>query len=154
MTYIRDHATDGCTVEDVLHHAPMGRSCLERRFRKFLGRSPQAEINRVRMRDLMPRVAEWKRSIAPIFRGSFIGFFIGLLPGPSPVISTFVSYLAEKKASKHPSSRSHIAIEDARGPFHLGCASEPILPTASRVASGEKAEVDVNEKHGTTPTRR
>ncbi|HOB76171.1 MAG TPA: XylR family transcriptional regulator [Phycisphaerae bacterium] len=58
MTYIRDHATEGCTVEDVLRHVPMGRSCLERRFRKFLGRSPQAEINRVRIKRIKQLLAE------------------------------------------------------------------------------------------------
>lgn len=58
MTFIRDHATDGCTVEDVLHHAPLGRSSLERRFRKYLGRSPQAEINRVRIKRIHQLLAE------------------------------------------------------------------------------------------------
>jgi LacI family transcriptional regulator len=58
MTFIRDHATDGCTVDDVLHHVPLGRSSLERRFRKFLGRSPQAEINRVRIKRIHELLAE------------------------------------------------------------------------------------------------
>ena len=74
------------------------------------------EMIRVRMRDLLPTLVEWKRSFAPILRGSFLGFFIGLLPGPSPVISTFVSYMAEKKASKHPEEFGEGAIEGVAGP--------------------------------------
>lgn len=58
MTFIRDHAADGCTVDDVLHHVPLGRSSLERRFRKYLGRSPQAEINRVRIKRIHELLAE------------------------------------------------------------------------------------------------
>jgi AraC-like DNA-binding protein len=50
MTYIRDHALDGCTVQDLLAHVPLARSCLERRFRKYLGRSPQAEIHSIRIK--------------------------------------------------------------------------------------------------------
>jgi LacI family transcriptional regulator len=58
MTYVRDHATEGCTVDDVLQHVPLGRSSLERRFRKCLGRSPQAEINRVRIKRIYQLLAE------------------------------------------------------------------------------------------------
>lgn len=74
------------------------------------------EVIRVRLRDLLPRLEEWKRSIAPMFRGSVLGFLIGLLPGPSPVISTFVSYLTEKKFSKHPEEFGQGAIEGVAGP--------------------------------------
>jgi putative tricarboxylic transport membrane protein len=77
----------------------------------------------VRFRDLMPTMDEWKRSVAPIFRGSFIGFLIGLLPGPSPVISTFVSYVTEKKISKHPEEFGQGAIEGVAGPEAANNAS-------------------------------
>lgn len=58
MMYIRAHACDHCTVEEVLRHVPMGRSSLERRFRKHLRRSPQAEINRVRIKRARQLLAE------------------------------------------------------------------------------------------------
>jgi putative tricarboxylic transport membrane protein len=60
------------------------------------------EVSKVRLRELYPTGEETRRSIAPVLRGSVLGFFIGLLPGPCTVISTFVSYSLEKKFSKTP----------------------------------------------------
>lgn len=71
---------------------------------------------KVRLRELLPTRKEWKRSIPSMFRGSVLGFFIGLVPGPSPIISTFVSYFTEKKLSKHPDEFGHGAIEAVAGP--------------------------------------
>ncbi|MHC2065928.1 XylR family transcriptional regulator [Bremerella sp. T1] len=50
VKYIRQHACDGISVVDVLQHVPVSRSILERRFRKFIGRSPQAEIRNVQLK--------------------------------------------------------------------------------------------------------
>jgi LacI family transcriptional regulator len=47
--YIREHACTGINVEDVLRHSTLSRSQLEKRFRSFLGRSPQAEIRRLQV---------------------------------------------------------------------------------------------------------
>ena len=49
LRYIREHACDGITVQDVLKHAAISRSQLERGFRKYLQRSPQAEIRKVQL---------------------------------------------------------------------------------------------------------
>jgi putative tricarboxylic transport membrane protein len=76
----------------------------------------QSRVIRVKLRELFPSRREWKRSVSPIFRGSFLGFLIGLIPGPSPVISTFVSYVTEKKLSKHPEEFGKGAIEGVAGP--------------------------------------
>jgi LacI family transcriptional regulator len=46
---IRDKASEGLRVKDVLKRIPLSRSTLERGFREVLGRSPTAEINRVRL---------------------------------------------------------------------------------------------------------
>jgi len=73
-------------------------------------------VLKVRLRELLPTREEWRRSIHPIWRGSVLGFLIGLIPGPSPVISTFVSYLVEKKLSKHPEEFGQGAIEGVAGP--------------------------------------
>ena len=43
------HACDGIQVNDVLQHVQISRSTLERRFTRLLGRSPKAEILRVRL---------------------------------------------------------------------------------------------------------
>jgi putative tricarboxylic transport membrane protein len=61
-------------------------------------------------------VQDWKRSIGPVIRGSFIGFFLGILPGPSPVVSSFLSYSIEKKISKEPETFGQGAIEGVAGP--------------------------------------
>lgn len=47
LSYIREKACEGLTMEDVLRHASASRSQLERKFRRMLGRTPQAEIRRV-----------------------------------------------------------------------------------------------------------
>lgn len=73
-------------------------------------------IKKIRWRALLPSLEEWKRSIAPIFRGSLLGFIIGLIPGPSPVIATFISYVSEKKLSRHPDEFGKGAIEGVAGP--------------------------------------
>jgi len=73
-------------------------------------------VLKVRLRELLPTREEWRRSIPPIWRGSALGFLIGLIPGPSPVVATFVSYLMEKKLSKHPEEFGKGAIEGVAGP--------------------------------------
>lgn len=47
--FIRSRACDGIQVSDVVQHVHVSRSTLERRFSKLLGRSPKAEILRVRL---------------------------------------------------------------------------------------------------------
>jgi LacI family transcriptional regulator len=49
VRFIRDHACEGITVEDVLTQIPLSWSGLERQFSKILGRSPKAEITRVQL---------------------------------------------------------------------------------------------------------
>jgi putative tricarboxylic transport membrane protein len=74
------------------------------------------EVNKVRLRDLYPNKDEVVRSVAPIVRGSILGFFVGLLPGPCTVISTFVSYALEKRMSKTPERFGHGAVEGVVAP--------------------------------------
>lgn len=50
-----------------------------------------------RLRDLLPNREEARRSVGPVVRGSGIGFLLGLLPGGGAMISSFVSYLVEKR---------------------------------------------------------
>jgi LacI family transcriptional regulator len=49
MRFIREHAYEGIGVEDVLKAVAMSRTVLERRFQKFVGRSPYDEILRLRI---------------------------------------------------------------------------------------------------------
>jgi putative tricarboxylic transport membrane protein len=75
-----------------------------------------ASARKVKFREMLPTRSEWRRSVPPMFRGSVIGFLIGLIPGPAPMISTFVSYITEKKLSKHPEAFGQGAIEGVAGP--------------------------------------
>lgn len=49
LNYIREHACKGLTVDEVVTHTAASRSQLEKKFRSFIGRSPQAEIRRVQL---------------------------------------------------------------------------------------------------------
>ena len=49
LSFIREHACRGITVQQVLQHAFVSRSQLEKKFRRHLGRSPQAEIRGIQM---------------------------------------------------------------------------------------------------------
>ena len=48
-SFIRENACRGISVDAVLKHAFVSRSQLEKKFRRHLGRSPQAEIRRVQV---------------------------------------------------------------------------------------------------------
>ena len=69
-------------------------------------------VKLVRLRELYPNREEMKRSIAPIGRGTILGFFVGLLPGPAAVIATFISYACEKRLSKKPEEFGQGAVEE------------------------------------------
>ena len=74
------------------------------------------EIYKTRISNLLPSLRDWKDSIMPIFRGSFLGFFLGILPGGGAVISSFGAYALEKKISKHPEKFGTGAIEGVAAP--------------------------------------
>lgn len=63
---IRQHACDGLSMKQLLSQIPIARSVLERRFRKYLGRSPQAEIRHVQLRKARQLLAETQLSLAEI----------------------------------------------------------------------------------------
>jgi LacI family transcriptional regulator len=50
LRFIREHACEGTTVQELLNHLCVSRSWLEKKFRKLLGRSPQAEIRNVQVK--------------------------------------------------------------------------------------------------------
>jgi putative tricarboxylic transport membrane protein len=75
-----------------------------------------AEVFQKKIRGLLPSREEWRRSAAPIARGSVLGFFVGVLPGGGAVISSFLSYAVEKKLSKRPERFGTGAIEGVAAP--------------------------------------
>lgn len=80
------------------------------------GQETPPEVQKPRLRDLLPSREEWGASVGPIGRGSIVGFLIGLIPGSAHIISTFVSYALERKISKHPERFGQGAIEGVAGP--------------------------------------
>jgi LacI family transcriptional regulator len=66
LRLIRQRACEGLRVADVLRLVPLSRSLLERRFRKFLGRSPQAEIRLVQVKRIKQLLAETDLPLAEI----------------------------------------------------------------------------------------
>jgi LacI family transcriptional regulator len=58
VRYIRQHACQRTSVQEVLKQVPMSRTILERKFRKYLSHSPQAEIRAVQLRRVKQLLAE------------------------------------------------------------------------------------------------
>lgn len=86
-------------------------------------RSLKQSVYETKIKNLFPSLADWKRSIGAIIRGSFIGFFLGILPGGGAVLSSFASYATEKKFSKYPKEFGKGAIEGVAGPETANNAS-------------------------------
>ncbi|HCH46502.1 tripartite tricarboxylate transporter permease [Glutamicibacter arilaitensis] len=66
---------------------------------------------------------DWKRSWKPWLRGTAFGFPFGALPAGGAEVPTFLSYVTEKKLSKHPEEFGHGAIEGVAGPEAANNAS-------------------------------
>ncbi len=58
LSFIREQACQGIAVAQVLQHAHVSRSQLERKFRQHIGRSPQAEIRRVQLKKIRQLLLE------------------------------------------------------------------------------------------------
>jgi putative tricarboxylic transport membrane protein len=74
------------------------------------------DVFKVSLKGLLPDWNDWKASFNPILRGSFLGFFLGVLPASGTLIGTFISYIVEKRLSKHPERFGKGAIEGVAGP--------------------------------------
>jgi putative tricarboxylic transport membrane protein len=59
---------------------------------------------------------DWRRSWKPWLRGTALGFPFGALPAGGAEIPTFLSYVTEKRLSKHPEEFGRGAIEGVAGP--------------------------------------
>jgi putative tricarboxylic transport membrane protein len=76
----------------------------------------EQEVFETRIKGLFPSREDWRRSAAPIGRGSLLGFFLGILPGIGAIIPTFISYAIEKRLSKHPERFGTGVIEGVAAP--------------------------------------
>ena len=112
-------------------------------------------LQTVKFRELWPTVVEWRRSFWPMIRGSFIGFFTGLIPGPSPVISTMVSYSVEQRLDKSGEFGKG-AIEGVAGPeaannAAVGGAYVPLMALGIPFTPAMAVVMAVLLIHGITP---
>jgi putative tricarboxylic transport membrane protein len=84
----------------------------------------------VRARDMLPTRTEWRRSWAPMGRGTLVGFFFGLIPGPCSTLASFASYRLEKGVSKYRAEIGEGAIEGVAGPetANNAAASASMVP--------------------------
>ncbi len=69
-----------------------------------------------RMSSLIPTGQDLRDSAWPMTRGTLIGFCLGLIPGVQPSLSTFASYVVEKRMSKHPERFGTGMIAGVAGP--------------------------------------
>jgi putative tricarboxylic transport membrane protein len=51
---------------------------------------------------LFPTRDDWRRCLAPIARGTGLGFVLGVLPGVGTIVPQFLSYVLERRLSKQP----------------------------------------------------
>lgn len=76
----------------------------------------EIEILKSKIERILPSVQDWIDSRWAILRGTLIGFFVGIIPGGGALLSTFASYVIEKKISPHPEKFGYGAIEGVAGP--------------------------------------
>jgi putative tricarboxylic transport membrane protein len=75
----------------------------------------EGSVTAVKGSILMNR-SEWRRSWPAWLRGTFLGFPLGTLPAGGAEIPTFLSYMLEKRLSKHKEEFGKGAIEGVAGP--------------------------------------
>lgn len=76
----------------------------------------KTEILKTKIKNIFPNLQDWRESIGPIIRGSFLGFLLGILPGGGAIIASFSSYGLEKRLSKQPETFGKGAIAGVAGP--------------------------------------
>jgi putative tricarboxylic transport membrane protein len=78
-----------------------------------------------KIKGILPSVKDWIDCKWAIARSTVIGFLIGCMPGGGATLASVVSYLVEKRVSKHPEKFGKGAIEGVAAP-----------ETANNAASG------------------
>lgn len=73
LRLIRERAHDGVRVSEVVRELAVARRALEQRFVRLVGRTPAAEIRRVRIEEAKRLLVDSDRSIADIGRASGFG---------------------------------------------------------------------------------
>jgi len=89
------------------------------------------EVFTKEIKGLMPTLHDLKVSAMPALRGTAIGAFFGALPGTGPAVSSFASYMLEKKLAKDPSIFGKGAIQGVAAPeaANNAAAQTAFIPT-------------------------
>lgn len=69
-----------------------------------------------KVRNLLPNREDWRRSRAPIARGSLVGFIAGILPGSGGTLASLLSYSVETKVGKRRDKLGTGIIEGVAAP--------------------------------------
>lgn len=80
------------------------------------GQPAPPEVQKPRLRELLPSRREWGEAWWPIWRGTALGFLIGIIPGSAHIISSFVSYAVERKLGRRPEEFGKGAVAGVAGP--------------------------------------
>ena len=73
LRFVRDHACDGISVDDVVRAVPLSRTVLERRFRKMVGRTVNDEIVRVRLNRAVELIASTELELKAVAQKAGFG---------------------------------------------------------------------------------
>jgi TctA family transporter len=74
------------------------------------------EVYAGKVTGLMPTAGDFRDAAWPTVRGTAVGSFFGVLPGTGPAISSFATYMLEKKIAKDPARFGQGAIEGVAAP--------------------------------------
>jgi len=69
-----------------------------------------------RVRGLWPSREDFRRATPAVLRGTALGSVLGILPGGGALLSSFASYMVEKKISRRPEEFGKGAVEGVAGP--------------------------------------
>ena len=81
-----------------------------------LEKDERIELVKTKIAHLLPSREDWRQSTGPIVRGSVLGFLLGIIPGGGGIIANFMSYVMEKRISKHPETFGTGDIAGVAGP--------------------------------------
>ncbi len=110
----------------------------------------------MKLRNLLPNLEDWKKSIGAILRGTVVGFFWGIIPAGGTALASFVSYSIERKMAKNPEEFGKGDIRGVAGPEsanNSGTASAfvPLLTLGIPTTAVMALLIGAFMIHGVTP---
>ncbi len=109
-----------------------------------------------KLRNLLPNLQDWKKSIGSILRGTVVGFCWGIIPAGGTALASFVSYSVERKVAKDPEEFGKGDIRGVAGPEsanNSGTASAfvPLLTLGIPTTAVMALLIGAFMIHGVTP---